>query len=162
MRALIGCLSLTLAACAALFAPIVPGTSAEADVIAKFGAPDATRALANGGKVLEYPREPEGMQNWRVTLAPEGTVLSVEQLVDEPTFAKIQPGMTRDQVLMELGRPTEQKSYALLNEDVASWRYMEFGNRVMFFNAHFDPSGRLKYASRSPDPAANNRSSGRR
>ena len=32
-------------------------------------------------------------------------------------------------------------------------RYREAGNRLMFFNAHFDGSGRLKYDSRSEDPA---------
>ena len=155
MKALAGFLTLILVGCASLFIELVPGSSREPDVIAKFGTPAATRELADGSKVLEYPREPEGRENWRVTLAPDGTVRSVEQLVDEPTFARIVPGMTRDQVLEALGRPTEEKSYSVLKEDAVSWRYVEFGNRVMFFNAHFDPSGRLKYTSRTPDPAAN-------
>jgi len=156
MKAGIGLLALTFAGCASLFTPLVPGTSREPAVIAKFGTPAATRVLADGGKVLEYPREPEGGENWRVTLAPDGTVRSVEQLVNEPTFAKIVRGMTRDQVLEALGRPTEEKRFVLLKEDVISWRYVEFGSRIMLFNAHFDPSGHLKYTSRTPDPAANN------
>jgi hypothetical protein len=161
MKILILFVALLLGACAT-FAELVPGTSREPDVIAKFGTPAATRRLADGGQVLEYPREPSGMQNWRVTLAPDGTVRSVEQLVDEPGFAKILPGMTLEQVLLALGRPSEEKAFQNLQENVVSWRYMEFGNRVMFFNAHFGPSGLLKYVSRTPDPQAVSTSSRRR
>ena len=28
---------------------------------------------------------------------------------------------------------------------------MDFGNRRMFFNVHFDPEGRVKYTSRTED-----------
>ena len=145
-------LALTLTACAN-FADIAPGASREQDVLARFGRPAAEQRLPDGSRALDYPREPEGMENWRVTLAPDGTVRSVEQLVDEPTFARILPGLTREQVLQMLGRISEEKSYANLGEDVLSWRYLEFGDRRMFFNAHFDRSGRLRYTTRSPDPS---------
>jgi hypothetical protein len=161
LKTLAALVSVALSACAG-FGTLVPGTSREADVIAMFGAPAERRQIADGGEVLDFPREPEGMQNWRVILALDGTVRSVEQLVDEPTFAQIRPDMTREQVLLALGRPSEEKAYAGLQEAVVSWRYMEFGRRVMFFNAHFDPSGHLKYTSRTPDPAANTGSSRRR
>jgi len=75
-----------------------------------------------------------------------------EQVVDESAFANVVLGLTRDEVLQMLGPPTEEQSFANLGEDVVSWRYVEFGNRLMFFNAHFDRSGRLKYTSRTPDP----------
>ena len=157
MRALV-LLVLPLFACAML-EPLTPGVSHEPDVQAMFGAPAAERRLADGSRVLEFPREPEGMQNWRVTLGPDGTVRAVEQLVDEPYFAKVQPGMARDDVVNLLGRFSEETHYRGLGEDVLSWRYLEFGQRVMYFNAHFDGSGRLKYASRTidrkADPAQN-------
>jgi hypothetical protein len=56
-----------------------------------------------------------------------------------------------------LGRPTEEKAYANLGERVVSWRYLEFGGRRMFFNAHLDSSDHVKYVTRSPDPAATKR-----
>jgi hypothetical protein len=37
---------------------------------------------------------------------------------------------------------------------VASWRLVEFGNRRMLFNAHFNPAGAVKYYSRTMDPKA--------
>ena len=133
------------------FASLIPGTSREQDVIAKFGHPADEHHLPDGSRELDFPREPEGMENWRVTIGPDGTVRSVEQLIDESNFARILPGLTREQVLQMLGRPSEEQSYKNLDENVVSWRYMEFGNRMMFFNAHFDRSGRLKYTSRTPD-----------
>ncbi len=141
-----------LAGCASFFTELVPGRSSEAEVVAKFGPPDAVSTLQNGFRMLDYPREPEGMENWRVVVAPDGKVVSVEQLVDEYYFARVVPGLTEEEVRELLGRPTEEKNYSRLEERVVSWRYREFGNRIMFFNAHFDPSGRVKYASRSPDP----------
>jgi hypothetical protein len=138
--------SVLLSACTTL----VPGTSKEADVLAHFGQPVEQRTLPDGGRILEYPRSPLGFENWRVTLGADGTVRNVEQLLDEPHFARVKPGMTVDQVKLELGRPGEFAKYANLSEEVLSWRYMEFSRR-MFFNAHFDMSGRLKYASRSEE-----------
>jgi len=145
---------LTLAACAE-FTTLTPGVSREQDVIARFGTPAQVQRLPDGSRVLDFPRQPEGMENWRVTLAPDGTVRNVEQLVDEPTFAKVVPGLSRSQVLQLLGRPSEEKGYPNLGEDVLSWRYLEFGNRRMFFNAHFGTDGRMKYTSRNPDPSQN-------
>lgn len=129
---------------------LVPGTSKEADAIAHFGQPAEQRNLPDGGRILEFPRSPLGFENWRVTLGADGTVRSVEQLLDEPHFARIKPGMTVNQVKLELGRPGEFTQYANLSEEVLSWRYMEFSRR-MFFNAHFDGTGSLKYASRSEE-----------
>ena len=137
-----------------LFTKLTPGTSREQDVIAKFGQPAEERRLPDGSRVLDFPREPEGAENWRVTIGPDGTVRTVEQLVDEPTFTKVLAGLTRDEVLQMLGRPSEEQSFPNLGEEVVSWRYLEFGNRVMFFNAHF-VDGRLKYTSRTPDPRQN-------
>ena len=154
MKASIAVAVLALAACADQ-ARLAPGVSREPEVIAKFGAPAERRQLSDGARVLEFPREPEGMENWRATLAPDGTLRSVEQVIDEPYFAKVLPGMTRNEVLQLLGRPSEEQSYPRLGEDVVSWRYMEFGSRIMFFNAHFGPSGRLTHTSRTPDPTVN-------
>jgi hypothetical protein len=133
-------------------ASITPGTP-ESDVISRAGTPAERHALKDGSTALEYPTEPTGFENWRVTLGADGTVKSVEQLIDEPYFARLKPGMSRAEVLQTLGRHSEESAYKGLNESVVSWRYREFGNRLLFFNAHFDAStGQLKYTSRTPDP----------
>ncbi len=154
MRGFIVLGALALAACAN-FADIRPGSTRGDDVLARFGQPASERRLPDGSRALDYPREPEGMQNWRVTVGADGVVRNVEQLVDEPSFAKVVPGLTREQVLALLGPDSEEKTFPNLGEEVLSWRYLEFGNLRMQFNAHFDSSGRLKYTTRSPDASQN-------
>jgi len=141
-------LGMLLAGC---FAPIVPGESREAEVYERFGQPDERWERADGSRVLVYPGGPLGMQSWRFTVAPDGTVQQVEQLLDEAHFARIRANMTQDEVRRELGRHGESMRFPNLNEEVWSWRYMDFGNRRMFFNVHFDPEGRVKYTSRTED-----------
>lgn len=142
--------SLLLGACAA---PIIPGTSMESDVFAYFGKPADTRQLEGGRREFDYPRGPAGRETWRVTLSPEGRVLAVENLLEDPNFGRLKPKMTKQEVDRILGRHFFTSEFPNLGEEVWSWRYTEFGNRMMYFNAHFDAgSGLLKYASRTPDP----------
>ena len=137
---------LLLSGCASL----VPGTSREADVTAYFGQAAEQRKLPDGSRVLDFPRAPMGYENWRVTIGPDGIVRSVEQLLDDEHFARLKQGMTVDEIKRELGRSGEYAYYPALSEAVFSWRFMEFGRRI-FFNAHFDASGRFKYASRTDE-----------
>ena len=141
-------------------AALVPGTSREADVISRFGQPAEQRQLPDGGRVLDFPRAPSGHENWRVILGADGIVRGVEQLLDDEHFARIKPGMPMDEVKRALGRHGEYSAFPALSEEVFSWRYLEFGNRRMFFNAHFDGTGRLKYTSRTEEPIPNSDNSG--
>jgi hypothetical protein len=140
-------LALALSGCASL----VVGQSREADVRAAMGAPARERQLPDGDRQLYYPRQPLGHENYRVTLAPDGTVRSVEQLLTEENFARLRPGMTQAEVEQQLGRHAETMSFPNLQEDVLSWRFYDGVNTPMFFNAHFDPPGRLKYTTRTEE-----------
>jgi hypothetical protein len=155
MKLALSILSLAALAGCAHFADFNSGVRglSESAVVARFGAPAERRPAPGGGTILEYPREPLGFENWRVTVGPDGRVSAVEQTVDEPYFARLATGMTRTEVLHTLGRESEQSGYKNLDETVMSWRYREFGGRLMFFNVHFDGSGRMKATSRTLDPA---------
>ena len=71
--------------------------------------------------------------------------------VDESQVATLPTGLSKDELFQRLGPPAEESGYPNLQETVASWRIIEPGNRRMMFNAHFDPSGRVKTYSRTPD-----------
>lgn len=139
-------------------ASVVPGASKEADVLARFGSPAEQRNSPDGGKVLDFPRTPLGYENWRVTLGPDGVVRSVEQLLEPSNFARLKAGMTMAEVRAQLGRHAEAQKFPNLSEEVLSWRFMEHGNRF-YFNAHFDASGRFKYASRTEEVIVQNEAS---
>jgi len=142
-------LPVLLAACAV---PLVPGQSREGEVVARYGPPSEQWELPNGSRMLMYADTPMGYGSTRITVDRDGIVRAVEPVINEEHFARLLPGMTMEDVRKELGRPGEFARYPRLGEDVWSWRYVEFGNRRMFFNAHFDPGGRLKYTSRTPEP----------
>jgi len=140
---------LVLAGCAL---PLAPKISTEHDVISHFGRPVDTHTLENGDRQFDYPRGPLGRETWRVTVSSDGTLQSIEQLLDEPYFARLTKGMSKFEVNRELGRHFIDSAYENLGEEVWSWRYMEFGNRQMFFNAHFETkTGLLTYTSRTPE-----------
>lgn len=131
---------------------LVPGMHTEADVRTLMGVPDMIWEEENGAKKFEYPRGPVGKQTYFVYIAPDGKYKSMEKALNEENFAKLKPGMSRDDARRILGKQTEVTPYPLKNEEVWSWRYEEEGNRTMFFNAHFDPArGRIVRTTRNED-----------
>ena len=152
MRVIAAVIALPLALAACITPPPVPGETREADVIARYGPPSDQWTLPDGSRVFMYADTPMGYGSTRITVDRDSVVRSVEPVINEAHFARLRPGMTKEDVRHELGRPGEVARYPLLNEDVWSWRYVEFGNRRMFFNAHFDANGYFKYASRTPEP----------
>ena len=136
-----------LSACAA---PPTVG-SRESDVRAYYGTPVGERAAPDGGKILDYSRAPLGHENYRVTLGKDGTVRSVRNLLTEENFVNVKAGMTKAEVQETLGRHGETMAFPNLAEEVMSWRFWGEVSQPMFFNAHFDPSGRLKYTTRTEE-----------
>lgn len=152
MKRLFCVLAMGVLACACATS-IQPGVSRESDLIARHGAPSEEWQQPDGTRVLMYADTPMGYGSTKYIVDKDHTVVAVEPVINEEHFARLRPGMTREEVRRELGRPGEFAGYPRLNEDVWSWRYIEFGNRRMFFNAHFDAStGLLKHTSRSPEP----------
>lgn len=152
-----------ITACAGAFPGAVdlvrPGET-EMAVVTSLGAPAERKSLPNGGYQLDYPRQPLGYENWRVILNADNRVVRVEQLIDEDHFAQLKTGMSEAEVRQLLGRPSEEQAYKAMNEYVLSWRYREFGNRLMWFNAHFDGQWKYKASSRTPDWAQQSVDSG--
>ena len=139
---------LVLAACATQ-----PPPRSEGELISRHGRPTEEWTLPDGNRALMYADTPLGYGSTRFIVDREYQVIAAEPVINEDHFVRLKAGMSEEDVRHELGRPGETSAYANLNERVWSWRYIEFGNRRMFFNAHFDAgSGRLKYTSRTPEP----------
>ena len=80
--------------------------------------------------------------------------------VTEAQITGLPAGIERTQLLQTLGPPAEEFDYKNLNETCISWRLVDTGNQRLLFNAHLDPSGRVKYYSRTPDPSSGGPGSG--
>src|SRR5690349_17878807 len=79
--------------------PLVPGRSTEADVQASMGTPTETRVLADGSRVLWYmqpiPDAAFGSERVAATIAPDGTLRSVEQRLVPEYIKRVIPGQSK-------------------------------------------------------------------
>ena len=116
---------------------LVPGQSTEADVRARMGVPTDTRVEADGDRVWEYARGPEGFHTYTVRMGPDGRMKEVTQVLTEERLARIVPGKTtRSEVRRLLGRPSFEDTYGV--GQTWSWRYKKGdvhpGHLVVTFN----------------------------
>ena len=118
------------------------GVSTEQDVRARFGEPEQVWQEADGSRTLEYNRQPAGRRNYMITIGTDGKMSALRQVLAPHHFAKVQPGMTQEQVRRLLGKPARQIPYALKQQTEWEWNWAD-GTRRMEFIAVFDQQGRV-------------------
>jgi hypothetical protein len=116
-------LAAALAACAG-YGPgdVRPGQSAE-EVARSMGAPTSRYTMPDGHTRLEYARGPAGRETFMIDLDAQGRVQQWAQVLDEPHFLRVVPGMSSDELLRLLGRPGERRPGGLRGGETWSWRY---------------------------------------
>ncbi|HCY62434.1 MAG TPA: hypothetical protein DHV59_06315 [Oxalobacteraceae bacterium] len=113
------------------------GVSSEADVRMAMGKPETVREEEDGTRMLEYPKGPEGVRTWMFFIDRHGKLQDYRQVLTLESFARIQPGMSRDEVRRLLGKPGSVVQFRLKNEEVWDWRFLS-GVDTKMFNVHFD------------------------
>ena len=136
-RALLLTLAAALSAWGCALSPVTPGMD-EAQVQARLGKPDTVRKNSDGSQVWEYPTGPAGRQTYMVKVGADRSVTEVQQVLSDPFFAQVKPGMSREEVRQILGRPGEVSMFPARDEEVWTWRYQQVN--PMFFNVMFDHS----------------------
>ncbi|HJV85373.1 MAG TPA: outer membrane protein assembly factor BamE [Noviherbaspirillum sp.] len=125
------------------------GVSTEGDVRNVMGKPDTVRDEEDGSRTLEYPRGPEGVRTWFFSIDRSGKLKDFRQVLTEENFARIKPGLSKEEVRRMLGRPRSVVQFKLKNEEVWDWRYQSWEG-ARFFNVHFDmTSGKVTGTSSS-------------
>lgn len=99
-------LCLLLPACSSYAPPDILVGMGRDEVVARMGQPDLERKLEEGSR-LEFPRGPQGKHTWFVYFDAAGKASRAQQVLTEPNFNRIDPGMTQEQVRQLLGRPSE-------------------------------------------------------
>ncbi len=92
------------------------------ELIARMGQPDRQRGLPTGTR-LEFPRGPMGHHTWFVDLDAAGYATRAEQVLTEPNFNQIVPGMAQDEVSQRLGRPSHIQGLGRSRGVVWSYRF---------------------------------------
>ncbi|HZY17545.1 MAG TPA: outer membrane protein assembly factor BamE [Ramlibacter sp.] len=127
------------------------GVSTEADVRAQFGQPENVWDEPDGTRTLEYNRNPQGHQNYMVSIGPAGKMTALRQVLNPVTFARVQPGMPMEQVRRMLGKPAKRTPYPLKGEEAWDWRFMQPPNTSMYFTVWFDRDLHVLRSSTGPD-----------
>lgn len=123
-----------------------PGIATEAEVRQLMGAPAATWETPEG-QVWAYPRGPMGWHTYLVRFSPRGALASIEQVLDEPHFAKIKVGeMTQDDVRHVIGPPFQTVAFPRRNEVAWDYRFRDLWGYSTIFSVIFDQAGRVKGA----------------
>ena len=130
------------------------GVATEADVRARFGAPEQVWDGPGGAKIFEYNRQPAGQKNYMITIGPDGRMSALRQVLHPGNFARIQPGMGMEEVRKLLGKPAKVTPYALKNETAWDWRYLEPPSTAMVFTVWMDRDQRVVRSASAPDPQA--------
>ncbi|HSW07855.1 outer membrane protein assembly factor BamE domain-containing protein [Aquabacterium sp.] len=129
-----------------------PGVSVEADVRQQFGEPVMIVEKADGSKVFEYPRQPEGSTNYFITLGADGKLQSIRQALTPAAFAKVEPGMAQADVRRLLGRPASMQRFAMKpDQEVWDWRFLD-GQQKKVFSVTFDREHRVLSSATADDP----------
>ena len=126
-----------LAAGCANFSAISPGDSATT-VEARVGPPGAVWKNADGSEVWEYPQGSYAVQTFMVALDSGRVVREVREVLNETSFSRIRPGMSREDVRRLIGKPREIWYFPARDEETWTWRYYDITYR--FFNVLFDRS----------------------
>jgi len=130
--------ALMLAGCASVSPDgLKPGASAD-DIRAQMGAPLATYALPDGAKRLEF--RGSGARTYMLDVDASGRLVNWVQVLNETNFRNIVPGMTREQVLMTLGQPSETGPGGRMGGQIWSWHFQN--TQCQWFQVAIGDDGR--------------------
>jgi outer membrane protein assembly factor BamE (lipoprotein component of BamABCDE complex) len=88
-----------------------------------------------------------------ITIASDGTMRALRQVLTPENFAKVQPGMMMEEVRKMLGKPMNIIPYPLKNEIYYNWRYLtDQNNTRMIFSAVMDGNLRVIRTETGLDP----------
>lgn len=126
-----------------------PGVSTGYEVRDKMGTPSFEWRNADGSVTWEFARTPEGKANYMATVGADNVLRELSQVLTDDNFAKVRPGMMRDEVRHLLGKPGRITRLDLKRQEVWEWKVTSpFPTSEAFINVHFDPTGHVVETSR--------------
>ncbi len=128
--------SVLLAGCAAYSGSgLKPGEAGLTDVQSLMGTPAIRWQDADGSIQLAYPRGPLGYHTFMAKFGPDGRLQSISNALEPTGFARIRPGMTKDEVLRVLGPPDDSLTVYFKSRDELKWDWRfcsDFGDSSRF------------------------------
>ncbi len=141
VRGLVVFSALLIAACTSYSGSnLKPGVSTLPEVVASMGEPAMVWKNPDGSQQLAYPRGPAGTQTFMAYVGPDGKLQRIEGVLDLAHFARIQAGMSKEEVLRVLGPPGPlwTQTYSRSNTLAWSWLFCDSASLQNFFDVMFD------------------------
>ncbi len=141
-----------LAGCAGMPERIQTGTP-RAAIEQRLGRPTAEYRLPDGGRRLQYSRQPAGHEVYNLDLDAQGLLLRTEQVMDIHWLQRRVEvhRWRREDVLMHLGRPAFVERVASFRGDVWTYRFLEMNIRRQA-HLHIDPEGVVRILMFTDEP----------
>lgn len=138
-----------LASCAGYSPGSLPQGANRDAAVKVMGPPTGQYALPSGTR-LEFARGPFGKHTYMLDFDAGGRLLHWQQVLTEANFNALQMGMSRDEVLMKLGRPSHT-SY-IQWQKLVLWSYRYDAVFCQWFNVGFNAQGKVADLGYTPDP----------
>lgn len=112
------------------------------NVVDVMGQPAMRWQNPDGSVQLAYPRGPMGFHTYMVHIGSDGKLQQIENVLDEKNLSRIQPGMTKEDVLHILGPSYDGwTAYFKARDELAwEWRYCNAWNAAARFDVLLDNS----------------------
>ena len=142
------CAMFILAGVASVNAATVAVGADEPAVVKAMGKPKARHTLPGGATRLVYPRGPAGQGTTMVDLGADGRVISVREVLGEKQLAALPIGMTEDELLREIGPPSERQK----NAKTTTWSYRYPTSLCLWYQITIGADHRMQGGGIGVDP----------
>lgn len=131
-----------------------PGQSTTTRIEQRLGPPALRWSEASGGETLVYPTGPMGYHTWFFRTNAEHVLIERKNVLNSAHFAKIQAGMSEEEVLRVIGPPYPAWTvyFKARDELVWEWRYCDVFREPARFSVLFDATaGTVRSTFSSPE-----------
>jgi hypothetical protein len=139
-----------LSACAAVTPSRLAAGTPLSEVVRGLGPASFEYALPDAAKRLEYAGGTYGKHTWMLDFNAAGLLTRSEQVHTERRFNQVLAGMSRDEVLLRLGHPSETSVLSFQKQTV--WSYRFEGPFCVWFQVGLGADGRVVDTGYLPDP----------
>jgi hypothetical protein len=139
-RKTLAALLLSLASTACAIHPPRPGMDDIAALLDRMGPPAIEWTHPDGSRQLAWPTGPRGTHTHMAHIAPDGTLRRLENVLDAAHFARVETGMTTEDVARLLGpvAPGHVTRFPARDELVWEWLHCDDWNQLSRFHVLFD------------------------
>lgn len=135
---------------------IKPGITTAAEVLERMGEPAHRHWNDDGTATWEYNRQPAGVHCYMISFDRQQVVARMEQVLSDEYYARVRPGMSKDDIRRLLGAPGSRMVFDNLREEIWEWRIEGMiPTDETYFMVHFDTGhGAVKKTSQRVQPKA--------